>query len=203
MKNLLIILFFSISILSSAQTKKDIFNQDVPLVFFGADFSQVQFTKAEKFNNKPEILRFFVDCNNLLKSDGYQKLLRKKLKRNEIQSDFSYVTKTNGLIEWQNVYSDNIDYNLSDEVIENMIKKLNIDQELFKNHIGLVFCEENYSKTKTLGTVAAVFFSTNDLKPILIKHYSIKPNGYGFLNYWGIINLQAINYLKKLYKELK
>jgi hypothetical protein len=191
------------SVLSSAQTPKDIFNPDVPLVFFGADFSQVQFTKAETFNNKPDILRFFVDCNNLLKSNGYQNLLKKRLRREEIKTDFSYVTKNNESVEWQNVYSDNIDYSISDEGIQNMIRNLNIDQGLYKDHIGIVMCEENYSKTKTLGTVSVVFFSINDLKSILIKRYSLKPSGYGFLNYWGMINLQAINSLKKLYGELK
>ncbi len=203
MKNLLIILFFLMSILSSAQTKKDIFNPDVPLVFFGADFSQIQFTKEEMFINKPEILRFFVDCNNLLKSNGYQKMLKKKLRRDEIKTNFSHVTEINGSVEWQKVYSDNIDYSLSDEDIEKMILKLNLDQELYKDHIGMVLCEENYSKTKKLGTVGIVFFGINDLKPILIKHFSQKPGGFGFLNYWGIINLMAIKHLKKLYKELK
>jgi hypothetical protein len=203
MKKLLFTLFFLIPLLISAQTKNDIFNPNVPLVFFGADFSRVQFTKAELFNNKPEILRFFVDCNNLLKSNGYQNIIRKRLKREEIKTDITCVTKNNAAVDWQKVYSDNTDYRLSDTDIENMIKTLNIDQQAYKNHVGMVMCEENYSKTKVLGTVAVVFFSVNDLTPIVIKHYSVKPSGFGFLNYWGIINLQAINLLKKLAKELK
>jgi len=203
MKTLSVILFLLISILSSAQTKKDIFNPDVPLVFLGADFSQIQFTKAEEFNNKPEILRFFVDCNNLLQSRQYEKFLKKRLRRDEIKTDYSYVTKNNESVELEKVYSDNIDYSISDEGIQNMIKNLNIDQGLYKDHIGMVLCEENYSKTKTLGTVSIVFFDIDDLKPIIVKHYSCKPDGFGFLYYWSAINLQAFNSLKKLYTELK
>ncbi|MBN1414225.1 MAG: hypothetical protein JW973_03920 [Bacteroidales bacterium] len=203
MKSLLIIAVFFMPLLTTAQTKKDIFNPEFPLVFFGADFSQVQFTKEEEFTNKPEILRFFVDCNNLLKSPGYQNLLRKKMHRDEIEYDFSYVTSVNESIDWQKVYSDNIDYSISDEEIENMINRLNINQETYKDRIGLLLCEENYSKTKPLGTVAIVFFGVNDLKPILIKHFSCKPGGIGFLNYWGIINLNALVYLKKIEKELR
>ena len=203
MKPLSVVLFFLMSILCTAQTKKDIFNPDVQLVFLGEDFSKIQFTKAEMFNNKPEILRFFVDCNNLLKSNQYEKFLRKRLKRDEIKMDFSYVNKVNGSVEWEKVYSDNLDYSLSDEDIQNMIKNLNIDQKLYKDHIGMILCEENYSKTKTLGTVSVVFFDIDDLKPLIIKQYSVKPSGFGFLYYWSYINSQAINKLKKLHNELK
>ena len=203
MKNLLIVLLFSMPIFISAQTKEDIINPKVPLVFFGADFTQVQFTRSEEFNNKPEILRFFFDINNMYTWNHITKYIEKGLKRNEIKTDYSYVIKNNGLVEWEKVYSDNIDYSLSDEIIENMIKKLNIDQGLYKDHIGMILCEENYCKTKSLGTVAVVFFGINDLKTIFIKRYSIKPSGYGFLYYWGSINWKSLSKLNSIYKEVK
>ncbi|MDO9257165.1 MAG: hypothetical protein Q7U54_16720 [Bacteroidales bacterium] len=203
MKNLLIVLLFSMPIFISAQTKEDIINPKVPLVFFGADFTQVQFTRSDEFNNKPEILRFFLDINNMFTSKHTTKYIEKGLKRNEIKTDYSYVIKNNELVEWEKVYSDNIDYSLSDEIIENMIKKLNIDQGLYKDHIGMVLCEENYCKTKPLGTVAVVFFGINDLKTIFIKRYSIKPSGYGFLYYWGSINWKSLFKLNSIYKEVK
>lgn len=203
MKLHLVVLFLLTTLLCPAQTKKDIFNPDVPIVVLGADFSKIQFTKSEMFTNQSEILRFFVDCNNLLKSSQYEKYFRKGLKRDEIEMDFSYVTKVNEVVDWQKVYSDDTEYRLSDETIPDMIKNLNIDQKLYKGHIGMVFCEENYSKTKLLGTVAVVFFGVDDLKPIIIRHYSFKPSGFGFLYYWGSINTRAIGKLKSLYKELK
>lgn len=203
MKLHLVVLFLLTTLLCPAQTQKDIFNPDVPIVVLGADFSKIQFTKSEMFTNQSEILRFFVDCNNLLKSTQYEKYFRKGLKRDEVEMDFSYVNKVNAAVDWQKVYSDNTEYRLSDEIIPDMIKNLNIDQKLYKGHIGMVFCEENYSKTKLLGTVALVFFNIDDLKPIVIRHYSFKPSGFGFLYYWGSINTRAIGKLKSLYKELK
>jgi hypothetical protein len=203
MKTILTICLSLMPILSLAQTERDIFNSDVPLVFFGADFSQIQFTKAEEFTNKPEILRFFVDCNNLIKGGPYWKIMIKYLKRKEIKDDFSYVSNNNASVEWQNVYSDNIDYSLSDEDIKDMIRKLNIDQGLYKDHIGMIFCEENYSKTKGIGTLAIVFFDIDDLNTILIKHYSSKPFGTGFLYYWSSIHWNAIISLKRLSKDLE
>jgi len=203
MKKLIIIFILLVPALASAQTTNDIFNPNVPVVFFGSDFSQIQFTKSEEFNNKPDIVRFFVDCNNYFELDPFPKMLRKKMKRKDIQYDLSYVNKNNASVEWQKVFSDNTEYGLSDGDIENAIKKLNINQEVYKNSIGMVFCEENYSKTKLLGTVAVVFFSMNDLQPLLIKHYSFKPSGFGFLYYWSSINYMAIKYLKVLHYELK
>lgn len=203
MKNLLIVLILLMSGLCSAQTINDIFNPKTPMVCFGADYSMVQFTKAEMFDNQSDILRLFVDCNSYFKYKAWQETMQKKMKRDEIKTDLSYVTKNNGEVDWQKVFTDNVDYSLSDDVIENMINKLNIDQSLYKDHIGVVFCEENCSKTNKLGKVAVVFFGINDLKPILIKHYNIKPNGIGFLFYWVSVN-QIVIYkeLGKLYKEL-
>jgi len=203
MKNLVIALLFLMSSLCSAQTANDIVNSKVPMVCFGADYSMVQFTKAEMFDNQPDILRLFVDCNHYFNYKAWQETMRKKLKRHEIKTDLSYVTKRNGEVEWQKVFTDNVDYTLSDIVIENMITKLNINQTLYKDHIGILFCEENCSKTNKLGKVAVVFFGINDLKPILIKHYAVKPSGFGFLFYWVSVN-QIVIYKKldKLYKEL-
>jgi hypothetical protein len=200
---ILFILIMMLPVFGFSQTKSDIFKSNQPLVFLGADFSQIQFTKSEKFNNKPEILRFFVDCNNLLEEKTYQKPLKKKLNRREIKNDFSYVTKNNALVNWDKVFSDSTEYKLTDDDITDMIKKLNINQTEYKNYLGMILCEENYSKTKLRGTVAVVFFGINDLKPILIKHFSFKPAGYGFLYYWNSINYNAIRSLKKIKKEVK
>lgn len=203
MKNLFIVLFFLIASLCSAQTKSDIFNPKVPMVCFGADYSLAQFTKAEMFDNKPDILRLFVDCNHYFNNKAWQGTMQKKLKRDDIKTDLSYVTKNNAEVDWQKVFTDSLDYGLSDNVIENMIIKLKIDQSLYKDHIGIVFCEENCSKTNKLGKVAVVFFDVNDLKPILIKRYAVKPNGIGFLFYWVSVNQIIIyNEFGKLYKEL-
>jgi hypothetical protein len=203
MKKSIALLLLIAPVFGSAQTRSDIFNQNTPLVFFGADFSRIQFTKSDKFTNKPDILRFFVDCNNLLEDDAFQKLIKRKLNRDEIKSDFSLVTKINAGVDWQIVYSDNTGYTLSDETITEMITKLDINQELYRNHLGMVLCEENYSKTNLLGKVAVVFFSINDLKPVLIKHYSFKPSGYGFLFYWYSVNYYTVRSLGKLKKEIK
>jgi len=203
MKKLLIILISLLPVLAPAQTKNDIFNPKVPMVFFGSDFSQVLFTKAEMFTNQPDILRFFIDCNNYFEEDVFHRMIRNKMNRNEIPFDFSYVNKVNASVDWQKVFSDRIDFRLSNSDIENAILKLNIDQEAYRNHIGLLFCEENFSKTKKLGSVAIVFFNVNDLKPLFIKHLSFKPSGYGFLFYWSSINYYAIKSLGKQRKELK
>ena len=84
-----------------------------------------------------------------------------------------------------------------------MIYKLNVDQNLYKDHLGMIIIEENCSKTNKRGNVALVFFSINDLKPVLIQHYSLKSGGIGFLFYWADVNNQAIKKLDVIYKEMK
>jgi hypothetical protein len=199
----LVLLFFFFPLLCSAQTKKDIFNPNVPVVYFGADFSRVQFTKADEFTNKPEILRFFVDCNNFVNTKGILNIMAKRLERDSIPSDISYVTKNNAMVDWQKVHTDNVDYSISDEEIGEMIKVLNIDQSVYKDHIGILLCEENYCKTKPLQTIAIVFFRVNDLSPLFIKHYTPKPGGFGFLSYWATNNAYVMGSVGKLRKEVE
>lgn len=203
MKNLLVSLFVVMSFLSFAQTKEDIFNKNVPVVFFGADYSLAQFTKAEEFENKSDILRLFVDVNNLFKPKSSQELIRKNLKRDEVKLDLTYVNAVNASVDWQKVHTDNVDFSISDETIAEMIMKLNIDQSLYKDHLGMVIINENCSKTIKRGKVAVAFFSINDLKPVLITHYLIKSDGMGFLYYWADVNFEAIKNLSDLYKEMK
>jgi hypothetical protein len=207
MKKLLGVLILLLPAVCYAQTKSDIFNPSTPLVFFGSDFSHVQFTKSDEFNNKDQILRYFVDINNVmakyLKSGPYLKQWQNWLKRDSIRTDFAYVTQANAAVDWQKVYSDDIDYKISDEEIALMIKNLSIDQSAYKDHIGLVYIEENYCKTKPLATLSIVFFNVNNLQPLLIERYSTKPFGMGFLNYWGSVDIYAHVTFKKIYKELK
>jgi hypothetical protein len=202
MKKLFILLLF-FPVLCSAQTKSDIFNPNVPAVYFGADFSRVQFTKADEFTNKSEILRFFVDCNNYLNTKGVLNIVANRLNKESVASDISYVTKNNAMVDWQKVHTDNVDYSISDEEIGDMIKVLNIDQSVYKDHIGILLCEENNCKTKPLQTIAIVFFRVNDLSPLFIKHYSLKPGGFGFLNYWSANNALVMGSVGKLKKEIE
>jgi hypothetical protein len=199
----LIVLFLFIPVLCSGQTKKDIFNPKVPVVFFGADYTKVQCTKSDKFSNKPEITRYFVDANNIIERN-WRHVLKNKLERDTVGWDFSFVTKANAMVDWQKVYSDNINYTVSDDEISAMIKNLNINQSKYKDCIGMFLVEENMCETKPLASMAAVFFRINDLNILLIKHYSIKPGGWmGFLSYWSLTNGYPFNKISKLKNEIK
>ena len=197
------ILFFSLSAyFCTAQNKSDIINPNTPLVWLGCDFSNARFTKKEEFTNLDQILRFFVDNNKIVKNAPSYEQVSKRLKRDVIK-DFSFVTDQNALVDWHQVYSDDVDYKLSDETIQKIIEALKVDQQKYKDNIGLVFCEENISKTKKRAYIAVVFFRINDLKPLLIKHVSYAPKGYGFMNYWSYPNRQAMWYLRDIVKKLK
>jgi hypothetical protein len=165
----LIVLFLFIPVLGLAQTKKDIFNPQVQLVFLGIDFTKVQFTKSDEFINKPEILRFFVDVNNLINTTMIRNIMTRRLDREKIGWDFSYVTAQNALVDWQIVYSDNIDYTVPEADISSIIKNLNIDQAKYKDFIGMVLIEENCCKTKPLQTISNVFFNVNDLSVLFMS----------------------------------
>ncbi|MCD4682333.1 MAG: hypothetical protein K8R86_03535 [Bacteroidales bacterium] len=201
MQKFIIGLFLLIPFLGSAQSASDIINPDVKLVWLGCDFSRVRFTKSEEFTNKDQILRFFVDCNNVVK-DATMEKVHKRLKRDVIK-DFSFVTAKNEQVNWEEVYSDDIEYGLSDEDLQEMVKELNIDQNKYMGHIGLVFCEENYSKTKGAAKLSVVFFRVDDLEILHIKRDAFRPKGFGFMYYWSYPNRQSIWYLSKVRKELE
>jgi len=121
-KLLFLLLIFPVTGL--AQTGKDIFNPEVPMVFFGIDFTKVQFTRADDFTNKPEILRFFVDANNLIDHGSLRNQVSRQLERKSVEWDLSYVTAGNSVVDWRNVYSDNIDYVVPEDELNNMVKNL-------------------------------------------------------------------------------
>jgi hypothetical protein len=199
----LIVLFLFIPVLGLAQTKKDIFNPQVQLVFFGIDFTKVQFTKSDEFINKPEILRFFVDVNNLINTTMIRNIMTRRLDREKIGWDFSYVTAQNALVDWQIVYSDNIDYTIPEADISSIIKNLNIDQAKYKDFIGMVLIEENCCKTKPLQTISNVFFNVNDLSVLFMKRYEAKPYGIGFLKYWGLNHAYVLGVTGLIKKEIE
>lgn len=202
MKNLMLLLLF-IPVMAYSQTKKDIFNPEVRIVFLGIDFTKVQFTKSDEFTNKPEILRFFVDANNMIDHGSLRNLVNKELDRKAIEWDFSFVTAQNSSVDWQTVYSDDIDYTVSDEDISNIVKNLKVDQKKYIDFIGMVLIEENCCKTKPLQTVLCVFFSVDDLKILFSKRYEMKPGGIGFMNYWGVNHNLLLAKISKLKKEIE
>ncbi len=199
----LVVLLLLIPAIGSAQLKKDIFNPEVPLVFLGIDFTKVQFTKSDEFTNKPEILRFFVDANNMVNHGSLRNLVNRELDRKAIVWDFSNVTVRNSQVDWQTVYSDNIDYTVPDQEINRIVESLGVDQEKYKDHIGMVLVEENCCKTKPLQTISCVFFRVNDLNVLFSKQYRMKPGGIGFMNYWGVNHNLVLTKIGKLKKEIE
>ncbi len=199
----LCVLFILIPVMGFAQTKKDIYNPQVQLVFFGIDFTKTQFTKSDEFTNKPEILRFFVDANNLVNHNSLKNQVTRGLDRKTMEWDFSNVTMQNSLVDWQKAYSDNIDYTVSEVEISNIVKNLKVDQEKYKDFIGMVLVNENCCKTKPLQTISCVFFSVNDLNVIFIKRYEKKPQGIGFMNYWGYNNNMILAKIGRIKKEIQ
>jgi len=196
------ILFLLIPVMGFTQSMKDIYNPTVRLVFLGIDFTRVQFTKADEFTNKPEILRFFEDANNLIDHGSLRAQVARGLDRKTIEWDFSYVTTQNSLVDWQKVYSDLVDYTMPDEEIVSVLNNLKIDSEKYKDFIGMVLIEENCCKTKPLQTISCVFFSVNDLNILFKKRYEMKPSGIGFYNYWGSNNNMILARIGKLKKEI-
>jgi hypothetical protein len=195
-------LFLFITSLIQAQTKKDICNPQVPVVFFGIDFTKVLFTRSDEFTNKPEILRFFVDVNNMINHGSLRNLVDRGLDMKKIEWDFSYVTTRNSMVNWQSVYSDQIDYTVPEEEMKNILRNLNIDQEKYRDFIGMILIEENCCKTKPLQTVSCVFFNVNDLNILYSKRYELKPGGIGFMNYWGVNHNLILSKIGKIKKEL-
>lgn len=120
------ILFLSLSAyFCTAQNKSDIINSNTPLVWLGCDYSHARFTKKEEFTNLDQILRFFVDNNKVVMNAPSYEQVSKRLKRDVIK-DFSFVTAQNALVDWHQVYSDDVDYKLSDETIQKIIEATSV-----------------------------------------------------------------------------
>lgn len=202
MKSITLIAFCFLFANSVAQTRSDIVNPDVPMVFLGIDFSGIKFTKADEFNNKDQILRFFDDMNNIYDTEGLKNGIGKRFDKNDMKKDFSYVMAKNASVDWQTVYSDDTEYGLSDELIKDLINELAVDKEKYKDHLGLVFCPENYCKTHTEGSIAVVFLMSTTTNLFLSNIIHLSHQDMVFFFYWQKITLKALSKLNKIKKEV-
>jgi hypothetical protein len=187
MQNLKFIILLSIisfiGINAHAQNANDVVNKNIPVTFFGIDFTKSKGVLLGARSSEM-IQKYFPAINNLMIEESNKYDIAKAFNKSQVEYDFNEVNKLNALIDTNNfqVNSTNLVQTISRDTIANMIKQYNLKG---KTGTGLVFIVQSLDKSKYLITFHFVFFTMPEAQIIIDEIITGKPMGFGMRNYWA------------------
>jgi len=201
---LAVIALLAITFTSKAQTANEVLSTDIPITWFGFDFSHA---KGIMLGTTPyEMKNNFIPAINQLFLQEPQKFdINKGFNKSKVTPDFSSVNKVNA-----NINIDNFEVTTKEQVtplteveIADMVKQYSISD---KQGVGLVFIVESLDKVSVEATLHLTFFSMPDGKIILTEKVYGKPGGFGIRNYWAntlfsILKGNTVKTLKAKYSK--
>lgn len=193
------------SFISKAQTASEVLNNtDIPIYYFGIDFTKTKLIGDPTANTTDIVQRQFAGINALIVNEPKKYEVAGAFRRSEMNSDLSFTDKRNEKSDPDKLLSSSSeDYNLLKESdIQALIKGFNGGD---KKGVGLVFIVDGMSKSKKAISIWVTLFDIQAHKVILTKRVEGAVGmGFGFRNYWATGFKKAIDQIKKSeYSEWK
>ena len=178
-----IVLLLALIQMSRAQSSYDVLNKDIPITFFGIDFSNAKGIMLNASSDEV-VKRYMPAINQLLINESNKFSISKAFNKSTVNYDFTDVTKQNALIDINNFqfYDDRKINPIENDAIALMIQKYSLTG---KTGTGLVFIAQKLDKSNRIATYNLVFFTLPEGKIILNQSVTGKPMGFGFRNYWA------------------
>lgn len=199
MKKIICLAFTSLLIMKSAiaQTAYDVLHKDIPLTYFGIDYTQA---KGYLLNAQSSeiVTKYMPSINQVVVKESPKYDIAGTFNKTNLIYDLTDVNRLNATIDtMQFQMSDSKGPNISSETIASMIKQYSLQG---KTGVGMVFIAQFLSKPAGKATYHLVFFSLPEGKIILDEVVSGKAQGFGFRNFWANTIYDA---LKKDTKKVK
>ncbi len=176
-KSFLISLFFSVSLVLSAQ----ISIKEREATFYGLDFSRSKMVGSDGFTNATEIVdRFFFEWNNLLLDEKSKFNVKTAFNKDVVDYDFGPVSARNKTVKPAELVI-NSSYTIDEKVVEQAVKAYTIKGK----GLGIVLIVEKFDKTNALATVWVTYFDKSNKKILLTRKVTGKPSGFGLKAYWA------------------
>jgi hypothetical protein len=203
-----VILFFSITTSTSAQTLNDFFNdKGTPLTYLGIDYYKNRLINDPGGNTSDIKGRLYASMNDVVINEMSKNFdIAGAFNRSSaVATDISAVTERNEKVDAKDIASSNdADFKrLTEADIAAEVKALNVKD---KSGIGLVFIMEGMKKEekKSYGSVWVVLIDMKTKKVLMTERMEQEATGFGFRNFWvSIIKKSIIEIEKKKYKEWK
>ncbi len=195
-------LFTTISIISCAQTKADIFNEANDITWLGLDYTQAKLIgSASQFKDAGDITNSdfrdkYVPAWNQIFIDEQKKYdVASAVHRSSVKYAIDITDKTNAAITNHDFFSNNPDdyKKLDEEKIKDLVKKYDFKD---KTGVGLLFFIDGMSKGKKEAGAWVTFVDMKTKTLLLTQYMTGKASGIGFRAYW-------INPIHDILKDIK
>ncbi len=169
-----------------AQTFKErISNRDIPVYFYGIDFTKAVLIGDSKANAQDIVNRQFTGINELLINESGKYDVAGAFRRSDLKTDLTFVKERNEkAVPDQLLSADTEDLNrLSPSAITALVKGFNAGG---KEGTGLLFVVDGMSKPNKEIAVWVTLFDIRSKKVLLTNKVPGKVGmGFSFRNYWA------------------
>jgi hypothetical protein len=184
-----------ISQASSAQSVKNIFDTEIPVVYLGIDFTQAKIigesTEAAVIRDKE-----FPAINNLVITQPNKYDIAGALRRSSITNDLSEVMAHNQKIAVQQIKS-TVPGDFMHLKTSDIDKLINSYEFKGKAGIGLLLVVDGMSRTEKAASIYVTFINMATKRVLLTERLEGKGGGFGFRNYWVKSIEELINKIER------
>ncbi|HSY62886.1 MAG TPA: hypothetical protein VK796_13470 [Cytophaga sp.] len=184
---------------SNAQTVQDIFNTNIPVTWFGIDYSHVKIVGTiNQFGGKTPVTAtelhdtYYTEWNHLILDEPEKYDIAKMINRRGAIKDIGMITALNAASSMDSVEVAATPY-YSQEQIQKFVSAYPIEN---KKGIGLVFIAECMNKSYGGAYYHVVFFKIDTKEILLQERVQGMVMGVGIRNYWAGSYLSVIDYIK-------
>ncbi|MFT3902794.1 MAG: hypothetical protein QM727_06450 [Niabella sp.] len=208
MKRFITFVFTVLAVLSmplsgKSQTLKEVLdNKDLPVYYFGMDFTKAHLLGDAGANTQDIVDRQYAAINDVIVNEPKKYDLAGAFRRADIKTDLSAVHKRNSKIDPDKIISTSSeDYGrLTEAEVKSLIKGFDAGN---KSGTGVLFVVDAMSKTEKAVNLWVTIFDIKTKKVLLTERVeSPLGMGFGFRNYWASSFKKLIdNISNKKYKE--
>lgn len=178
--------FLTIGLTLKAQSLSEVFsNKDIPIFYYGIDFTKAKLINDPSANAKDIVERQFAGINALMINEPKKYDIAAAFRRKEMDADLAYTIKRNEKRDPDDILSSSSsDYNhLRESDVHALIKGFDGGK---KSGVGLLFIVDAMSKTQKLVSVWVTLFDIKSRKVLLTDRVEGSVSaGFTFRNYWA------------------
>jgi hypothetical protein len=196
---LIIIVFVCTPALS--QTRKDIFNPNVPILWLGLDFSSVRIIGEKRIHSISELHQRIAAWNDLLLTERAKYDIGKALHRGYLKDSIAITKAHNEGADLTEALTKSQDrfYHLGAASTQGIISSYDLGAN---KGIGLIFIVEGFNFSGNIASVWVTFFKMETKEVLLTQRITSEPEGMNIRNYWAnAIYRVMLNINYNIYEE--
>jgi hypothetical protein len=168
-----------------AQTVNDVFDKNVPVTWFGLDFTGAKFLgDREKMGSTSDVKFLIKSWNDLIEREKPNFDIQKAFSKTKVDYKIEVARNHNEELEITDILTnDQSEYlHLKPEDIETIVKSYDFTGS---SGLGLMFNVESFNKLKEEAAVWVTFINIDTKEVILTDRMVEPPKGAGLRNYWA------------------